>query len=113
MRSVPLSSLLLIALVASIAGAQQFTTVFPGTFVDISTTGGTAITGVGDDTAHTIITTIGNQYFSAGSVTIGNNGAATSVAGRRRRLHERDDSRGPGEPGRNHGRRRHPDAVLG
>ena len=80
MRPARLSSLLLLAIFASLAGAQQFTTVFPGTFVDISTTGGTAITGVGDDTAHTIVTTVGNQFFGAGSITVGNNGAATSVA---------------------------------
>ena len=95
MRSARLSSLLLITVVASFAGAQQFTTVFPGTFIDISTTGGTAITGVGDDSAHTIVTTIGNQFFGAGSITVGNNGAATSVAGRRRRLRERRRSRRP------------------
>lgn len=58
----------------AIAGAQTIA-VGSGTFVDISTTGGTAIVGVADDSEHNIVTTIGNGLFPAGNVRIGNNGA--------------------------------------
>src|SRR5262249_55939355 len=37
--------------------------------------GGTPILMVGDDTAHPIVTTVGNVLFPAGNVVIGNNGA--------------------------------------
>jgi hypothetical protein len=45
-------------------------------FVDLSVNGGTQITGVGDDTVHAIVTTVGNGMFPAGNVLIGNNGVA-------------------------------------
>ncbi len=45
----------------------------PGAFLDISQTG-TAIQGAGDDTVHQITTSIGNQLFPAGTVTICSNG---------------------------------------
>lgn len=69
-------------LVASVTCAQQFSNAFAPVvgFVDISTTGGTQIIGVGDDTTHAITTTIGNAMFPAGSVTIGNNGVASAIA---------------------------------
>src|SRR5262249_46989232 len=68
--------LLAVCGLTSLVSAQAWTTVPPGTFVDISTTGGTAITGVGDDTSHPTTTTIGNSLFPAGPVVIGSNGAA-------------------------------------
>jgi len=60
---------------AAIAGAQTFSNSVTGTFVDISTTGGTAIIGVSDDSGHSITTTVGNTLFPAGNVRVGNNGA--------------------------------------
>jgi hypothetical protein len=74
------ASLLLVCALSSTASAQQFTTAIPGTFIDLSTSGGTAITGVTDDSTHAIITTVANGFFSAGTVTVGNNGACTSMA---------------------------------
>lgn len=66
--------LLACCVLASIAGAQSFTTALPGSFVDISTTGGTAIIGVTDDSNHAILTTLGNTLFPAGNQTVCNNG---------------------------------------
>src|SRR4029078_8819092 len=65
-----------LCLLAAVASAQTFSTGFPGAFVDISTTGGTAIAAVADDSEHNIVTTIGNALFPAGKVRIGNNGVA-------------------------------------
>lgn len=62
----------------AVVGAQSWNTTSPGTFVDISTTGGTAITNVGDDTSHAIVTTVGNIAFPAGAVLLGSNGVALS-----------------------------------
>ena len=45
-------------------------------FVELSTTGGTQMTGVQNDSEHNIVTTIGNPLFPAGNVRIGNNGVA-------------------------------------
>jgi hypothetical protein len=70
----------LAGLIGATAGAQQISTVFGGTFVDISTTGGTAILGVGDDSLHGVTTTLGNAFFPAGPITISNNGAVTGMA---------------------------------
>jgi hypothetical protein len=64
-----------VVFVASV-GAQTILSTQPGTFVDISATGGTALTAVGDDTAHQITTTIGNAMFPAGPVSIDSNGWA-------------------------------------
>src|SRR6478672_8343162 len=64
-------------LLSALAGAQTMA-VGSGTFVDISTTGGTAILGVTDDSMHTINTTIGNGLFPSGVVRITNNGACIS-----------------------------------
>jgi hypothetical protein len=63
----------------TLAGAQvTITTAQPALigFVDISAAGGTAITGVGDDTEHNITTTIGNSLFPAGPVRVSSNGLA-------------------------------------
>ena len=61
----------------TLVSAQTFSAAYPGTFVDISTTG-TAIAGAADDSEHNIVTTIGNSLFPAGNVRIGNNGAAVA-----------------------------------
>jgi hypothetical protein len=45
-----------------------------GSFTDISGTG-TLIVGLGDDTEHNFVTTVGNSKFAAGNVRLGNNGA--------------------------------------
>jgi hypothetical protein len=65
---------------ATTLGAQTIVGDVPATigFVDISAFGGTAITGVGDDSEHTITTTIGNSLFPAGNVRISNNGVVVS-----------------------------------
>ncbi len=66
---------------ATVASAQvAITNALPGSFVDISTTG-TAIAGAGDDTAHGITTTVGNDMFPAGPVTITSNGYIVAAAG--------------------------------
>jgi len=64
--------------VTAVVGAQTWSNTAPGTFIDISTTGGTAILGAGDDTSHSIVTTVGNAAFPAGPVLIGSNGVALS-----------------------------------
>jgi hypothetical protein len=80
MRPSHVTALLIAAVLATGAGAQQFSNVFSGAFVDITTTGGIAITGVGDDTVHGITTTVGNAFFPAGPISISNNGAVTGMA---------------------------------
>lgn len=73
------NSLLAVCALTAIASAQSFSKTSGGSFVDISPAGnglGTAIAAVGDDTEHNITTTIGNAFFPAGSVRIGNNGGA-------------------------------------
>jgi hypothetical protein len=85
MPSPRLLGLLLCGVLATLASGQSFSNVYPGTFVDLSPAGtnGTAITPT-DDSTHTIVTTVGNGLFPAGSVTIGNNGvlsAAGAAAG--------------------------------
>jgi hypothetical protein len=72
------TAILLASLFAVTAGAQTVQSNLPGTFVDISQTGGTALTGTDDDTLQVITTTIGNQMFPAGSASISNNGWALS-----------------------------------
>src|SRR5688572_90631 len=72
------SLLLAFGVLTAAACGQSFTTTLPGTFIDISTMGGTVVTGVGDDTEHNIVTTIGNVLFPAGDVRIGNNGVAVA-----------------------------------
>ena len=79
MRSMHSIALLFTSIVAATAGAQQISTAFSGTFVDISTTGGIAIVGVLDDSVHAVTTTLGNAFFPAGPITISNNGAATGM----------------------------------
>lgn len=69
-------SAVFVAAFAAALGAQTISSTYPGTFLDISTTGGTAITGAGDDTGHPITTTIGNAMFPAGAVSIDTNGWA-------------------------------------
>src|SRR5262245_35769054 len=68
----------MVCLLTAVASAQQLYMHpgKPGTFVDISTTGGTPIPGVGDDSVHLIVTTVGNVMFPAGPVVISNNGVA-------------------------------------
>src|SRR5262245_21165392 len=65
-------------LLAAVAGAQTFSNSYPGAFVDLSTSGGTAIAGVGDDTLHNFVTTLGNPMFPAGNTRVCNNGVAMS-----------------------------------
>src|SRR5262245_20816385 len=74
-------ALLAVCALTAVVGAQ--TTIVPGIggFVDISPAGNalaTAITGVSDDSIHTITTTIGNAMFPAGTVRVGNNGFCLS-----------------------------------
>lgn len=59
--------------IAASAGAQL--TIAPGSavFVDISATG-TALIGVGDDSAHGFTTSVGNDLFPAGNVVATSNG---------------------------------------
>jgi len=59
----------------AIAASQTWSTLPPGTFVDISTTGGTQLAGISDDSENNIVTTIGNALIPAGNLRIGNNGA--------------------------------------
>ena len=73
---------LLLSLLANLACGQSIVSGTPAVlgFIDISTTGGTAIAGVGDDTEHDFTTTIGNALFPAGPCRIGNNGAVMANA---------------------------------
>jgi hypothetical protein len=66
-------SVLTASVIAVSATAQVTITAGTSTFFDISTTG-TAILGAGDDTAHQITSTIGNELLPAGSLIIGTNG---------------------------------------
>jgi hypothetical protein len=67
---------------AAVVAAQTTIASGSGSFVDISPAGnnlGTAITGVTNNSSHTITTTIGNALFPAGSVRVGANGFAMST----------------------------------
>jgi hypothetical protein len=67
---------------AAIVSGQTTITSGSGSFVDISPAGnnlGTAITGVLNNSSHTITTTIGNELFPAGTVRVGANGFAMST----------------------------------
>jgi hypothetical protein len=70
----------MVCILTAVAGAQSgyMNSGLPGTFVDISTTGGMPIPGVGDNSVHMIMTTVGNVMFPAGPVVISNNGVAIS-----------------------------------
>jgi hypothetical protein len=61
-------------------GAQTITNASPAVvgFIDISTTGGTSVGTVTDDSEHSFVTTVGNALFPAGNVRVGSNGAAVS-----------------------------------
>jgi hypothetical protein len=72
---------LALCLVASVACGQDFILSNGHApvigFVDISDTGtgtGTAILGVGDDSEHNIVTTVGNTFFPPGPVRVSSNG---------------------------------------
>ncbi len=69
-----------LTVLASAASAQSFNSALPGSFVDISLTGGTAFIGAGDDTMHTFTSTIGNSLFPAGAIAVSSNGVALSGA---------------------------------
>lgn len=61
------------------SGPLQFNqNIDPSLFIDISTTGNQLL--LGDDDEQTIITTVGNQVFPAGAVTVGNNGGIIAGA---------------------------------
>jgi hypothetical protein len=77
MRSIRSIAFSFISIVAASAGAQQITSGFGGSFVDLSTSGGTALQNVFDDSTFTINTTVGNAFFPAGAITISNNGCVT------------------------------------
>ena len=79
MSSVRFLGFLSLCLLATVASGQTITNAYPGTFVDISSTG-TAITQ-SDDSTHTIVTTVGNGLFPAGTVTIDANGHVASGVG--------------------------------
>jgi hypothetical protein len=74
-------ALLAVCVLTAVLGAQTTIVAGAGAFIDISPAGnglGTAITGVTDDSVHTITTTIGNGLFPAGTVRVGNNGFCLS-----------------------------------
>jgi hypothetical protein len=74
------NTMLAVCALTAVAGAQSFDATYPGTFLDISTGLGTAITGVGDDTGHSITTTLGNPLFPAGAVRVCSNGTLSAGA---------------------------------
>jgi hypothetical protein len=71
-----ISVLVLCALSASLGAQNSIVNNVPAVigFVDLSTNGGTQLTGVGPDSEHNIVTTIGNPLCPAGNVRISNNG---------------------------------------
>jgi hypothetical protein len=70
----------LLVLLAASASGQNFSTSYPGTFVDLSMTAANSFTP-SDDSTHGFTTTIGNSFFGAGACTIGNNGVLSAASG--------------------------------
>jgi hypothetical protein len=76
--------LIAVCLLTAVAGAQHWVTDIPGTFIDISTTGGTLVASnttnpiIDDDSEHNIVSTVGNAMWPAGNLRIGNNGAVAN-----------------------------------
>jgi len=83
MKSSSFLASLAVCILAAVAGAQTIVNTTPAVigFVDISTTGGTAVIGVDDETEHTFTTTLGNALFPAGPVNLGCNGVVQSGIG--------------------------------
>jgi hypothetical protein len=79
MRSFRNAALALASVLTLHASGQTMTSALPPVFgfIDISTTG-TPIAGVGSETEHNIVTTIGNPLFPAGNVRVSPNGVAIS-----------------------------------
>ena len=69
----PLGVLAALVTIAALGCAQV--TIAPGSapFFDISTTG-TVLARAGDDSGHGFVSSIGNDLFPAGQVTVGSNG---------------------------------------
>jgi hypothetical protein len=80
MNSTKFLAILIACALTGVAGAQTINKTTPPVlgFVDISMTGGTAFTGVDDETEHAFTTTIGNPLFPAGPVLLGCNGVVQS-----------------------------------
>jgi hypothetical protein len=97
MRSIHSIAFLFTSIVAS-AGAQNISSGFGGTFVDLSTSGGTAIQNVFDDSTHTITTTVGNAFFPAGAITISNNGCVSGIGNAGIGYTNQDIPAAPGNP---------------